>query len=234
MGNGAKWSPQDQTESQTKSHLDQRIQRRLVHPQLTPQSTGDVIAVLLAAGAHVGERRDDVGIVGRHAHPHGPPEHRVPLQGRAGPLGVSPPRALRHGRHEAVQLGLLGVGPGGDLGLGRGDPLGGLRAAGRGQEEGGVGRHHGRRGFVPLAQGREGIDQDEGAAVASSHQASGTATAAATAATLGDRLALVELVGQPRRDLADDPPEGGPAVVLLPPELVAHFGVEAGAAPPRR
>ena len=180
-----------------------------------------MVAVLLAAGAHVGEGRHDTGIVRRHPHPHGPSQHRVPLEGRAGPPGVPPPRALRHGRHEAVHLGLLGVGPGGDLGRGRGDPLGGLGAVGRGQEEGGVGRHHGRRGLVPLAQGREGIDQDEGTATA-------TAAAAAATATLGDRLAPVERVGQPRHDLSNDPPVGP---VVLAAELVAHLGVEAGAGP---
>ena len=184
-----------------------------------------MVAVLLAAGAHVGERRHGIGVVGRHAHPHGPSQDRVALEGRAGPPGVSPPRPLRHGRHEAVQLGLLGVGPGGDLGLGRGDPLGGPGGVGRRQEEGGVGRHHGRRGFVPLAQGREGIDQDEGTATAGT---TGTNTTTAAAATLGDRLAPVERVGQPRHDLPDDPPVGP---VVLPPELVAHPGVEAGAGP---
>mmetsp|Transcript_15919 Transcript_15919/g.38040 ORF Transcript_15919/g.38040 Transcript_15919/m.38040 type:complete len:247 (-) Transcript_15919:127-867(-) len=107
--------------------LDQPVQRHLVHSQLTPQTAGGVIAVLLAAGAHVGERPDDGGIVGRDAHPHGPSQHRVVLQGRPGSPGVPPPRPLRHGRHHPVQLGLLRGGSGGNRRRRRGDPLGGLR-----------------------------------------------------------------------------------------------------------
>ena len=179
-----------------------------------------MVAVLLAAGAHVGERPHDGGIVGRDAHPHGPAQHRVVLQRRSGSPGIPPPRPLRHGRHHPVQLGLLRGGSGGNRRRRRGDPFGGRGRIGGGQEERRVGRHYGRRRLGSLAQRRQRADEEEGTVARPSR--------CAAAATLGHRLALIQSIGQVRHNLANDPSEGP---VVLGAQFVAHSGVEAGPGP---